>query len=74
MSKVHDDLVKELRSVPRSLRSLTVLMANWYGHNHNDATISARIRDLRKEKYGKHNVVRTKSGKVHTYHIPKEAE
>ena len=74
MSKVHDDLVLELRRVPRSLRSLSNVMTNWYGHNHNEATISARIRDLRKEKYGKHNVVRTKSGKVHLYHIPKESE
>lgn len=74
MSKVHEDLIKELRRMPRSLRSLARVMTNWYGHNHNDATISARIRDLRKEKYGKHNVVRTKSGKVHMYHIPKEVE
>lgn len=75
MSKVHDDLIKELsRDMPRSLISLTKVMTNWYGHNHNDATISARIRDLRKEKYGKHNVVRKKVGKVHYYSIPKESE
>ena len=74
MSKVHNDLIKELRLGPRSLRHLTFIMTDWYGHNHNDATISARIRDLRKEKYGKHNVVRSKSGKVHVYHIPKESE
>lgn len=73
MSRVHDDLVLELKRYPRSLRQLAGLM-RYYGHDHNDATISARIRDLRKEKYGKHNVVRTKSGKVHMYNIPKESE
>lgn len=73
MSSVHDALVLELKRCPRTLRQLAGLM-RYYGHDHNDATISARIRDLRKEKYGKHNVVRTKSGKVHMYHIPKESE
>lgn len=74
MSKVHEQLAAELRSMPRSLRAITKVMNNWYGHNFNDATISARIRDLRKEKYGKHNVVRTKRGKIHLYHITKETE
>lgn len=49
MSRVHDDLVLELKRYPRSLRQLAGLM-RYYGHDHNDATISARIRDLRKEK------------------------
>lgn len=74
MSKVHEQLAAELRRMPRSLRSFTWVMNRWYGYNFNDATISARIRDLRKEKYGKHNVVRSKQGKVHMYHIPKETE
>lgn len=72
MSKVHEQLVKELRRMPRSLRSMTSVLNNWYGHTFNDATVSARIRDLRKDKYGKHNVVRTKQGKTHMYHIPKD--
>lgn len=72
MSKVHEQLAAELSRWPRSLRAITKVMNNWYGHNFNDATISARIRDLRKDKYGKHNVVRSKQGKVHMYHIPKQ--
>jgi hypothetical protein len=74
VSKVHDDILTELRIAPRTLRSLTSVLVKIYGHWYNDATISARIRDLRKDKYGKHNVVRTKRGKMHLYHIPKETE
>lgn len=74
MSKVHNDLIQELRRAgPRTLRSLASVMTHCYGYSHNDATISARIRDLRKEKYGKHNVVRKKVGKLHYYSIPKES-
>lgn len=73
MSSVHDDLVRELKRCLRTLRQLTGLM-RCYGHDYNDATISARIRDLRKDKYGKHNVVRKKVGRLHYYIIPKESE
>lgn len=49
-------------------------LRNQHGNTVSTPTISARIRDLRKEKYGKHNVVRKKVGKLHYYSIPKESE
>lgn len=76
MSKTHDQIREHLQMHPYfgvTLTEIAWYLRNQHGNHVTTPTISARIRDLRKEKYGKHNVVRKKVGKLQYYSIPKES-
>lgn len=77
MSQTHDQIRELLKRHPSfgvNLTEIAWYLRNKHSNHATTPTISARIRDLRKEKYGKHNIVRNKVGKLHYYSIPKESE
>lgn len=70
MSKLHDATLAALKQAypaGTSLQVLTAIINLRLASHHSHASISARIRDLRKPKYGGHSILRMVRNKQHYY-------
>lgn len=72
MSRVHECVLNNIKyhgATGATLPRLTYLVNMDLGSGMTAATISARIRDLRKDKHGGHKINRVVRNKLHYYSL-----
>lgn len=65
MMSLRDDVLKVLRD--NRGNPVTLGRIAWILQPHGTASISARVRELRKPKYGGHKIIRKQLGNQHFY-------